>query len=204
MATGEKGSFDTYIIAPSTIYGKGRGPVRISESIHEHNRIPILSDAHHYFWSVSQQVNNLIRYALKDREVVQIGPGTGEWNNVHVEDLMDLYVLVLDQALKSASTASSNLEKPVSGYSRFFWGSVGTHSWGEVSRGLAVHLYKRGLLDTDQVKSVTIDERPQLKTMANNSRTVANRGFKQLGWKPSRRSLMDSLDEEIELTLSQG
>jgi len=181
FAAGEQGDIDTYIIAPSTIYGTGRGPVR----------------------KISQQVNGIIRLALKAKQVLQIGPGTGEWNNVHIDDLADLYVLILDDALVSGDP-SENPSKAASAYGRFFWGSVGTHVWGEISKKLAVLLHKMGLVTTDEVKSVTIQEQPGLLYCSNNSRTVATRGPRVLGWKPSAKSLEDTLEEEIDLTVAEG
>lgn len=179
FAAGEQGSIDTYIIAPSTIYGTGRGPVR----------------------NISFQVNNVIRIAVERKQVLQIGPGTNVWNSVHIDDLVDLYALVLDKALNSAGDTTSS-----SPYARFFWGSSEKYVWGDILKGLAVRLHKKGLVQTDEVKAgVTVEEEPRLFKIAvgNNSRTVANRGLKTLGWKPSRPSLKDTLDEEIDLTLSQ-
>ncbi|KAG8882967.1 hypothetical protein FRB97_007454 [Tulasnella sp. 331] len=171
---GDTGAIETYIIAPSTIYGTGRGPVR----------------------NISQQVNGMIRIALKEKEVLRVGAGTNEWNNVHIDDLMDLYTLVLDLAL-------SDTRIPNSSYARFFWGSAHTHVWGEVAKDLAVFMYRKGLVDSDEVKSVTVSEYPELIGVATNSRTVANRGLRVLGWKPTGRSLKETLEEEIDLTLSQ-
>lgn len=53
---------DAYIIAPSTIYGRGDGPVR----------------------RVSIQVPNVIRAAVRRRQTVVIGEGTNLWNNVRL------------------------------------------------------------------------------------------------------------------------
>jgi len=179
FAAGEQGAIDTYIIAPSTVYGTGRGPVR----------------------KISQQVNGIVLLALQNQQVLQLGPGTGEWNNVHIDDLTDLFVLVLEDALAS-SDATANPAKTTSAYGRFFWGSARTHVWGDISKRLAVLLHKKGLVTTDEVKSVPLEVEPRLLFVSNNSRTVANRGLKVLGWKPTAKSLEDSLEEEIDLTIA--
>lgn len=158
-----------------------------------------ISDTHTPPAVVSQQVNGIIRTGVKNKQVLLVGPGTNEWNNVHIIDLMELYTLVLGRAL---TNSLSNL-KPVSSYERFYWGSAATHVWGDIAKSLAVLLHKKGLVKTEEVKPVTIEEQPQLLATATNSRTVANRGLHELGWKPSARSLPDSLEEEIDLTLSQ-
>lgn len=172
FAAGEAGFVDTYIITPSTIYGKGRGPCR----------------------TLSQQVNGLIRTGLKRKQVVQIGSGTNVWNNVHVEDLMDLYGLVLELGLSGNGSSDS--------YERFFFGSAGEHVWGKVAQELAKIMHQKGLVDTAEVKSIALEEEKSLLATATNSRSVANRGF-GLGWKPSRPSLMETLPLEVEWTVEQ-
>jgi hypothetical protein len=57
-------------------------------------------------------------------------------------------------------------------------------------------MHDRGLVKSGVAKSVPFEDVPELKSTANNSRTVANRGF-ALGWKPSRASLFDTLDNEV-------
>ncbi|KAG8891948.1 hypothetical protein FRC00_012892, partial [Tulasnella sp. 408] len=146
FAAGEAGFVDTYIIAPSTIYGKGRGPCR-----------------------------NI-------------------WNNVHVEDLMDLYGLVLELGLSGNGPSDS--------YERFFFGSAGEHVWGNVAQELAKIMHQKGLVDSAEVKSIALEEEKSLVATATNSRSVANRGF-ALGWKPSRLSLMETLPLEVEWTIEQ-
>ncbi|KAG8849565.1 hypothetical protein FRB96_000715 [Tulasnella sp. 330] len=193
---GDTGAIETYIIAPSTIYGTGRGPVRNSTSRYQLAPHPTKLYAVIHKMALPLQVNGMIRIALKEKEVLRVGAGTNEWNNVHIDDLMDLYTLVLDLAL-------SDTRIPNSSYARFFWGSAHTHVWGEVAKDLAVFMYRKGLVDSDEVKSVTVSEYPELIGVATNSRTVANRGLRVLGWKPTGRSLKETLEEEIDLTLSQ-
>lgn len=145
---------------------------------------------------VSQQVNGMIRVALREKQVLRVGAGTNEWDNVHIDSLMDLYVRVFDLALSGTGI-------PDSPYARFFWGSANTHVWGEVARDLATLMYRKGLVDVEEVRSVAVDEYPELIGVATNSRTVANRSMKVLGWKPTGRSLKETLEEEIDLTLGQ-
>ncbi|KAG9019811.1 hypothetical protein FRB90_005959 [Tulasnella sp. 427] len=198
FAAGEAGLVDTYIVTPSTIYGKGQGPCR--------NRLT------KSLVIVSQQVNGLIRQGVKRKQVVQIGPGTNGataalqshpleanslclvWNNVHIEDLMDLYGLVLELGLSG--------DGPSDAYERFFFGSVGEHVWGEVAKELGKIMHQKGLVDTAEVKSISLQEEKSLLATATNSRSVANRGF-ALGWRPSRPSLIDTLPLEVEWTVEQ-
>lgn len=117
---------------------------------------------------------------------------------MHIDDLVDLYLRLFDHALTTK-------ELPTSVYERFYWGAAGSHTWGPIARELAIRLHKRGLVDTEEIKSVTVKDEPKLGTVAANSRVVANRAVKTLGWKRSGlgKGLVESLDEEIDLTLTQ-
>lgn len=146
--------------------------------------------------TASIQVNALIRFAVQHRQVYQVGAGTNEWTQVHIIDLVDLYVRLFQHTLTTSPSSEPAYEK-------FYWGSAGTYTWGPVARKIATLLHKRGAVDTVQVKSVTVQEEPKLALVGSNSRSVANRAKKVLGWKPSARELVDSLEEEVDLTLAQ-
>lgn len=124
--------------------------------------------------------------------------GTNLWNNVHIRDLTELYLLVLDKALVERATGT--LTTAADPYERFYWGSVATHQWGNVAQELAKILYKKGVVDSDKALSVPANEVPA--SVASNSRTVANRGLKG-GWKPHHPSLEDTLEEDVDGVLEQ-
>ncbi|KAG8909035.1 hypothetical protein FRB99_000138 [Tulasnella sp. 403] len=171
FAAGNRGLIDTYIIAPSTIYGKGTGPVHIT----------------------SIQVNEMIRFGLERKEVIYVGPGTNIWGCVHIDDLVDLYNLVFDRAL-SGNTAKS-------AYENFFWGTAGEYVWHDLVTALAKVMHERGLVNTPVPKSLPFEGSGILEASACNSRTVANRSL-SIGWRiGTRKSIFDTLPEEIDITL---
>ncbi|KAG8906512.1 hypothetical protein FRB99_006732 [Tulasnella sp. 403] len=171
FAASEADLIDAYLIAPSTIYGKGRGPVR----------------------NMSVQVNELIRISVRRKQAVVAGEGTNRWGSVHIDDLVELYGLVLDLALSGDNTNRS--------YANFFWGTTAEYVWGDIARELARLLHKRGLVSSAEAHSVPAEEVPRY--IVTNSRTVANRSL-ALGWKiGSQKSLIEALPEEIDLTLAQ-
>ncbi|KAG8949657.1 hypothetical protein FRC04_008403 [Tulasnella sp. 424] len=174
FAAGKAGLIDPYIIAPSAVYGKGRGPVR----------------------NLSIQVNNTIRVALRRKELVQVGPGTNVWNGVYIDDLSNLYGLVLDRAL-------SGKDQSTDPYERFYWGSGDEYAWGDIARELARLLYARGVIRTETPKIIKIEEEPILDPTASNSRSVSNRGI-ALGWKLSGPPLFETLPQEVEWTLAEA
>jgi len=182
-----KGYSINYIIAPSTIYGVGTE-----------------NPAH----KLSAQIPHLIRLAIQRKQAVYGGEGTNLWNNVHIHDLTELYLIVLDKALveratgtfTATATTTTTTTAVSDPYERFYWGSVATHQWGNVAQDIAKILYKKGLVDSDKAISVPADE--VSPAVASNSRTVANRSFKE-GWKPDHPSLEDTLEEDVNGVLEE-
>ncbi|KAG8932970.1 hypothetical protein FRC01_011535 [Tulasnella sp. 417] len=173
LSAGKTSLIDPYIIAPCTVYGKGRGPVR----------------------NLSIQVNNMIRVALRRKELVQVGPGTNLWNSVHIDDLANLYGLLLDHAL-------SGRDKSTDPFERFYWGSGDEYVWGDITKELARLLYARGVIQTETRKIIKVEEEPILDPTATNSRSVSNRGI-ALGWTRSGTPLFETLPQEVEWTLAE-
>lgn len=113
---------------------------------------------------------------------------------MHIHDLVDLYLLVLDKALVARATGINDGQK-IDPFERWYFGSAGEFAWGDAARGLAPLLHARGLVNSPEAVSVPPDE--VSPAVATNSRSVSNRGFKD-GWKPSRPGLQDTLEEDIE------
>ncbi|KAG9046855.1 hypothetical protein FS837_003521 [Tulasnella sp. UAMH 9824] len=173
LSAGKTGLINPYIIAPCTVYSKGRGPAR----------------------NLSIQVNHMIRVALRRKELVQVGPGTNLWNAVHIDDLTNLYGLLLDNAL-------SGKDKSTDPFERFYWGSGDEYVWGDVARELARLLYARGAIQSETPKIIAIEEEPILDPTATNSRSVSSRAI-ALGWTRSGASLFQTLPQEVEWTLAE-
>jgi hypothetical protein len=64
--------------------------------------------------------------------------------------LVDLYLLVANLAASDLRAAK------VDHHVKFFWGSVGRHAWGDVSREIGKLLYKKGVIDTEEAKSIPL------------------------------------------------
>ena len=71
---------------------------------------------------------------------------------VHIADLVQLYLIILDSALTST--------KPCLPYEKFYWGSAREHIWGELIDKMALTLYQRGLIESTVVKEVSTQEYP--------------------------------------------
>jgi nucleoside-diphosphate-sugar epimerase len=78
-----KSIIKTTIICPPTVYGTGDGPIRRR----------------------SVQIPELIRHSIQRQKVFQVGPGQNVWQHVHVADLADAYVLLIEEAYRDEGRA---------------------------------------------------------------------------------------------------
>lgn len=150
------------ILCPSLIYGEGRG-------VHRE----------------SMQVPWLLQLAMKTGAVKHVGRGENRWSNVHIDDLVDLYSLVVEQS----QTASS-------GPHGLYFVENGENSMLEVCRAIAGTMGLGGetlAMSATQAAEVWGDG-PANNTMGSNSRVRALRARRELGWQPRGRSLIDELE----------
>lgn len=75
-------------------------------------------------------------------------------SQVHINDLVELYLLVLSLALSGTDKSSS--------YAKFYFGSVHEHVWGDVIRQIGQILYDKRVIPTPQAKSVTLQKERRL------------------------------------------
>ncbi|KAI1089873.1 NAD(P)-binding protein [Rostrohypoxylon terebratum] len=158
-------SVKTLIVGPPTIYGKGRGPLNTR----------------------SIQVPRLIEYTLTHGYAPIQAPGLTEWDNVHIHDLGDFFVLAVDAALD----ASKNSDPEIFGPKAYFFLESGVHRWADVSRAIAVEAARQKLIPEPIAKEV------EIPGYGTNSKSVAARARKYLGWTPKSPSLPDTLPETV-------
>ena len=155
----------TAIVCPPCIYGDGRGPGN----------------------QRSMQAPELARCTLEKGHGVQVRNGKSYWSYVHVQDLSKLF-------LKLAEFASTDDSVPTWGSEGYYFAENGELLWGDISQKVAEQAVKRGLIETNEVKSLSDDEANQLTHMGAwlwgaNSRSRAIRARKLLGWEPSEKSI---------------
>lgn len=147
------------VICPSLIYGVSRGPKRHS-----------------------MQVPWLIALARKNGGTARhYGPGENLWSNVHIDDLVELYV----RAIKSAPAGA------------FYYAENGENSMREL--GVAI---SRMLGQDGTTRPMTLEEAAAewgdgaaQDTMGSNSRIRAVRARKELDWAPRARSLISEITD---------
>ena len=145
------------VIAPSLIYGRGHG---------------VNPD--------SIQVPWLIALARKHGVPKHIGPGANVWSNVHIDDLVELYLLALDQAPAGALYFAEN----------------GENSMREVCTAIGRTLGQDGRTEAMTLEEAAAEwgEGPANNTMGSNSRVRGLRARKELGWAPSAPSLLEEIE----------
>ncbi|MBL8534924.1 MAG: NAD-dependent epimerase/dehydratase family protein [Betaproteobacteria bacterium] len=145
------------VVCPSLIYGEGHGLHR--DSI----QIPWLMDL-----------------ARKHKAGRHVGPGRNVWSNVHIDDLVDMYVAVLQHAPTGA----------------LYYAENGENSMLEAAAAVSRALGFGGI-----TQAMTVDEAvavwgegPARYTMGSNSRVRAVRARRELGWLPVRPSLLQYIE----------
>jgi len=145
------------VIAPSLIYGRGAG-------LNPH----------------SIQVPWLIALAKKAGVPKHIGSGENRWSNVHIADVVKLYLAALDRAPAGA----------------FYFAENGENSMREVCEaiGRMLGLGPRTQSMTVEEAAAEWGEGPAEDTMGSNSRVRARRARAELNWRPAGRPLIEEIE----------
>ena len=145
------------VIAPSLIYGLGHGCN-----------------------SQSMQVPWLIKVAKKFGVARHIGPGENRWANVHIDDLVGLYLRAIEKAPAGA----------------FYYAENGENSMREICEAISRMLGQGGRTESMTVQEAESEwgDGPANDTMGSNSRVRAKRARAELDWKPKARSLIEEIE----------
>jgi nucleoside-diphosphate-sugar epimerase len=179
------------IVIPPLIYGIGTG----------------------LFNRTSIQLPTLIRAALKRGKAEVIGPGEATWDNVHIADLVDAYIILFDQLLAVYGPDAKSDAKPspylTTGREGYYFTENGRHSWRQLAEKIGEVLHKKGLAKSakatsfpdDEVESALVGPLSWL-VVGSQSNCKAGR-VRQLGWNPHRPSLFDSVEEQVDALINE-
>jgi len=159
----------TVVVMPPLVFGKGKG----------------------LFNRASVQIPVYVEAALRRGQAVVVGEGSGELDHVHVEDLAELYAILVEEILEDGGMRLPRGKKGI------VFASNGRHTWMEVAQRVAYAVSGEG-----RVVSVSLEQGAEaFKTyvdlvggedltelelgLCSNSRSVASVA-RNLGWKPSR------------------
>ncbi|KAK7728881.1 hypothetical protein SLS53_009344 [Cytospora paraplurivora] len=185
LAAGNNPAIKSAIVCPPTIYGKGRGVGNTK----------------------SRQVYVMARTTLARGKAPIIGPGKSEWDHVHVHDLSNLYLKLVDAAVS-----------PTPEVDRHVWGAgenylladAGSHVWGEVAQWVADAAQAKGYIKdaavelTDTAKSLDLTHAKEIAgfeavSYGLNSRGQGKRARKYLGWNPTAPSLKAEIPNIVDV-----
>ncbi|KAJ7930872.1 hypothetical protein B0H13DRAFT_876111 [Mycena leptocephala] len=171
-----------YVVMPPLIYGRGTGP----------------------FSRTSVQIPALIRAALKLGQAIHVGPGLPMWNGVHIQDLVDLFFILIDDALTGNPKASTGLEC-------FYFCATDNYSWKQLANEIGQRLHARGVIPTAEARALLPNEEEEVLgawsgfAYGSNSRSKSGKAY-DLGWQPKHHTtgLFDSIDAEYDAVLEEG
>ncbi|KAI0440196.1 hypothetical protein F4803DRAFT_563994 [Xylaria telfairii] len=167
----------TAVVCPPTIYGNGRGPVS----------------------GRSRQCYEMAKVILTKKYIPIIGTGLAKMGNVHIQDLTQAYILLVEAAL------SGNASPELWGARGYHLTVTGEHTWGPLARTMAAKAQEMGLLKNDgELEEYQMGGEEALETAGFeaiswglNARCKGLRLAKFLGWKAEHPSLEDELSEIV-------
>ncbi|KAF9876568.1 nad dependent epimerase dehydratase family protein [Colletotrichum karsti] len=180
----EANGVKSYIFAPCIVYGKNEG----------------------FGNPISIQTREIVKAAKAAGRVYSVTRGRPTWPVCHVVDNATLYLQILRSIL--------NNENPGSGRKGYYLASPGSVVWDDIYASMAKALYKRGVIETDEV--VQADENalgamaqgmgvdlPLVELGLAGKCTFTAKHGSAIGWKPqyTPEHIIESADAEVELIL---
>jgi nucleoside-diphosphate-sugar epimerase len=173
------------IMCPPDIYGKGTGPGKTSSAL-----LPLY-------------VNEILKSERKQAFYVNQGENTRSW--VHIDDLMSLYLRVVE-------AAANPLEHPAEKYfnaNGYYFAGTQEHSQIDVATQVGKVLAKHGVIEYAEPVAVGLEDVDQMARIwpqfpllgrylfASNSRTRAERARELWGYKGEREGLMECIEGDV-------
>lgn len=172
----------TVIISPPTIFGRNDG----------------------FIHRQSVQIPKLVQLAMKNKQAFTTYSGDYNSSHVHINDLADLYVILLKNLLDG-----NNIKTGREGY---YFAENGVHYWKDISARVGKLLKEKGLVKTDQVAQLQPE---QIQKLANDefapyywgtnsaSRAELARSY---GWEPkfTTADLLHDIESTIELAIQDN
>ncbi|KAL4252221.1 NAD(P)-dependent Metabolic Enzyme [Abortiporus biennis] len=185
----KEGYLTSYIVIPSTIWGVPSTPL-IDAGLQKTSSI---------------QIPMLIKAALGMSQGGVVGKGVGQWGDVHIDDVADLYIVLLDAILANPGTVGHGRE----GY---YFVENGEHTWYDISKEIAKALYDLGRGKSPEPTTFTSEELTKYfgsemfgNFFGTNARCRANRG-RALGWKPVKTTaeMLTGIRTEVERVIAES
>ncbi|OSC98270.1 NAD(P)-binding protein [Trametes coccinea BRFM310] len=173
----------THIVTPTFVYGLGHGPLFDAGVANP----------------LTMAVGFFVRAALKRGTVGIKNGGRGIWQNVHIDDLVNLYIGMLDAIL-------SDPEKVSHGREGYFIAENGSSTIGEVAQSIAEGLFALGRVSTSGLVPYAPGEAAQYfggesfsNLLLSDARCEGVRARREFGWAPKHttQELLEGLKSEV-------
>lgn len=148
VETGEASNVKTYIVIPATIFGRGTGP----------------------FNQYTMQLPTMIGAALNSGNCIVVGDGKTVWSHVHIQDLANLFLVILRYMSES--------DRAPSGRKGIYFCESGSHTHLEFSERLAKAGGELGVFTSSEVQRVSIQEAGRQWAFGKSSRAELGFGAK--------------------------
>ncbi|KAL1848915.1 hypothetical protein Daus18300_013424 [Diaporthe australafricana] len=170
----------TAVVCPPIIHGRGTGPGRINSVFYP----------------------SLLSASIETGSTFYYGSGTNVYSRVHVDDVAQVFVKLVESAARGGEGADWGRE----GY--YFLTSEEVNQ-KEIAVAAGKILKRKGLVATEEPKQVTLEHLDTLLSksrfpgvarlvFASNSRSTPDRTRKVLSYEPRGLSFLDSLEDDIE------
>lgn len=181
LAAGRRGKIDAAIIAPPTIWGLGKGE----------------------FNTHSIQVPLFVRACVEFGQGLILEDGVNTWSIIHVADLSQAYLTILDAAL--------NGKLPTDPEGRYFFSEKGEYEQREVTDIVTKLLYEKGKVESPEPKKITAEDAKKfppgrtnvVRMTGGNSRSRAVL-LRKMGWEAKNggnKEFLESIKDEVEYVL---
>ncbi|KAH6871638.1 hypothetical protein B0T10DRAFT_466576 [Thelonectria olida] len=164
----------TALVLPPIIYGQGRGPVN----------------------QRSIQIPELAKLTLQRQRGVQVGPGQSRWGNVHILDLSQLFLRLVEKAVEGTEDPN------IWGSNGLYLTGIGEISFGEISRRIAAAASELNVLQERSIDQLSGQEADDLLPHGSvlygtNVRGQARRAKKWFGWAPTHEDLEHDIPRTV-------
>ena len=165
----------TAVVSTGSAYGLGRGILKYRPTaIHE-----------------------LARSTLQRGRGVVVGEGKAAWRHVHVHDLSDLYLKLVEHAAAGGEETGAG-PAVWGGTGGYYFAENGEHVWGELARSISAEAAAQGFLSLADPEIIGPAEATELTPLGQffwgcNARVEGRRARQALGWKPHRPPLRDEI-----------
>lgn len=165
------------IVAPPIIYGLGTGQFN-----------------HH-----SMVIPRLIKLFAKLGGAAVYGKGINMWSSVHIEDLADFYLLLIEKALEGQADF---------GNEGWYFAEAADFQKKDLVSKLRDVLLKKNIVKRAEIRELSSAELAEhlgrsAYAMGCNSRSKGERS-RALGWDPKRGDIFSSLEAQVDAMLEEG